>query len=73
MVARLGGDENAFTSADYTAYFQSVAVEHLEDVMRLEADRMANLVLTDEVVLPERDVILEERRQRTDNDAGRAA
>jgi len=69
-VARYGGDENAFTSSDYTAYFQSVAVERLEDVMRLEADRMANLVLTDKEVLPERDVILEERRQRTDNEPG---
>jgi zinc protease len=69
-VARFGGDENAFTSSDYTAYFQSVAAEHLEDVMRLEADRMANLVLTDKEVLPERDVILEERRQRIDNEPG---
>ncbi|MFM9842113.1 MAG: M16 family metallopeptidase [Dongiaceae bacterium] len=69
-VARYGGDENAFTASDYTAYFQSVAVERLEDVMRLEADRMANLVLTDKEVLPERDVILEERRQRTDNEPG---
>jgi zinc protease len=69
-VARYGGDENAFTTEDYTAYFQSVAVEHLEDVMRLEADRMANLVLTDKEVLPERDVILEERRQRIDNEPG---
>jgi zinc protease len=67
-VARYGGDENAFTTSDYTAYFQSVAVEHLEDVMRLEADRMSNLVLTDKEVLPERDVILEERRMRTDNE-----
>jgi len=70
MVARLGGNENAFTAEDYTAYFQSVAVEHLEEMMKLEADRMANLVLTDDVVLPERDVILEERRQRIDNDPG---
>ena len=69
-VARYGGDENAFTASDYTAYFQSVAVERLADVMRLEADRMANLVLTDKEVLPERDVILEERRQRTDNEPG---
>ncbi|MGE0120512.1 MAG: M16 family metallopeptidase [Dongiaceae bacterium] len=69
-IARLGGSENAFTSQDFTAYFQSVAVEHLEEMMRLEADRMVNLVLTDEVVLPERDVILEERRQRVDNDPG---
>ncbi|HZF35942.1 MAG TPA: pitrilysin family protein [Candidatus Angelobacter sp.] len=70
MVARLGGNENAFTTEDYTAYFQSVAVEHLEEMMKLEADRMVNLVLTDDVVLPERDVILEERRQRVDNDPG---
>src|SRR5215813_12750674 len=70
IVARLGGNENAFTTADYTAYFQSVAVEHLEEMMKLEADRMVNLVLTDDVVLPERDVILEERRQRIDNDPG---
>ena len=69
-IARLGGNENAFTAQDYTAYFQTVAVEHLEMMMRFEADRMANLVLTDEQVLPERDVILEERRQRTDNDPG---
>ena len=68
LVARVGGNENAFTAQDYTAYFQTVAVEHLELVMRLEADRMANLVLDDSKVLPERDVILEERRQRTDND-----
>src|SRR5262245_30391519 len=70
IVARLGGNENAFTTEDYTAYFQSVAVEHLEEMMKLEADRMANLVLTDDVVMPERDVILEERRQRIDNDPG---
>src|SRR5882724_8845751 len=70
MVARLGGNENAFTTEDYTAYFQSVAVKHLETMMKLEADRMVNLVLTDDVVLPERDVILEERRQRVDNDPG---
>jgi zinc protease len=69
-VARLGGNENAFTAQDYTAYFQTVAAEHLETMMRFEADRMANLVLTDEQVLPERQVILEERRQRVDNDPG---
>jgi len=69
-VARIGGDENAFTSYDYTAFFQSVAVQRLEDVMRLEADRMVNLVLTDKEVLPERNVILEERRQRIDNEPG---
>lgn len=69
-VARVGGNENAFTTQDYTAYFQTVSVENLELVMRLEADRMANLQLDDSKVLPERDVILEERRQRIDNDPG---
>ncbi|HVV95097.1 MAG TPA: pitrilysin family protein [Hyphomicrobiales bacterium] len=67
-VAALGGQENAFTSYDYTAYFQRVPKEALKTVMRFEADRMVNLVLSDEVVNPERDVVLEERRMRTDSD-----
>lgn len=66
-VAEIGGEENAFTSTDYTAYYQKVSPQALEMVMRYEADRMENLVLTDENVLPERDVILEERRQRIDS------
>ncbi len=70
IIARNGGQENAFTSQDYTAYFQTVARDRLEIVMRYEADRMVNLVLTDDVVLPERDVILEERRSRVDNSPG---
>lgn len=69
-VARNGGQDNAFTSFDYTAYFQRVARDRLELVMQMESDRMANLVLSDEVVLPERDVILEERSSRIDNDPG---
>jgi zinc protease len=68
LVAELGGQENAFTSYDYTAYFQRIGKEHLGTLMAFEADRMSNLVLTDEVVAPERDVVLEERRMRTDND-----
>ncbi|MDQ0511049.1 M16 family metallopeptidase [Ancylobacter amanitiformis] len=68
VVGKLGGQENAFTSQDYTAYFQRVAKPSLGTVMAFEADRMTGLVLTDEVVLPERDVVLEERRMRTDND-----
>jgi len=68
MVARIGGQENAFTSTDYTGYYQRVSRDQLPRLMTLEADRMTGLVLTDEVVLPERDVILEERNQRTDND-----
>ncbi|MFQ5958640.1 MAG: M16 family metallopeptidase [Alphaproteobacteria bacterium] len=67
-VARNGGNENAFTGQDYTGYFQKVAKDRLELVMRLEADRMVNLTLSDEVTLPERDVLLEERRSRTDNE-----
>jgi len=70
LVAELGGQENAFTSYDYTAYFQRIGKEHLATVMGFEADRMTNLVLSDEVVAPERDVVLEERRMRTDNDPG---
>jgi zinc protease len=68
IVARNGGQDNAFTTQDYTGYFQKVARDKLELVMKLEADRMRNLVLTDAVVLPERDVVLEERRSRTDNE-----
>ncbi|MCK6449486.1 MAG: insulinase family protein [Alphaproteobacteria bacterium] len=67
IVARNGGQDNAFTSYDYTGYFQNVAKDRLELVMKLEADRMANLVLTDAEVDPERKVILEERRQTLDN------
>ncbi len=70
QVARLGGQENAFTSTDYTSYFQRVAKPHLETVMGFEADRMTGLKLSDAVVLPERDVVLEERRMRTDNNPG---
>ena len=70
IIARHGGRDNAFTTQDYTAYFQTVARDKLELVMRLEADRMRNLVLTDKEVLPERDVVLEERRSRTDNNPG---
>jgi len=66
-VSEVGGVENAFTTADSTAYFQTVAKEQLGMVMGFEADRMQGLQLTDPVVLPERDVILEERRMRTDN------
>lgn len=66
-VARNGGDDNAFTSWDYTAYFERIARDRLELVMRMEADRMRNLRFTDETFLAERDVIVEERRQRVDN------
>lgn len=67
IVARMGGRDNAFTSSDYTAYYQNVASDRLEAVMKLEADRMRNLTLDDQNVVTERAVVLEERRSRTDN------
>ncbi len=70
VVATIGGQENAFTSSDYTGYFQRVPTDQLKTVMEFEADRMTGLVLTDEVVLPERDVILEEQNQRVANNPG---
>ncbi len=69
-ITEIGGEENAFTSSDYTAYFQRVAKEHLGEMMAMEADRMTGLVLSDAVVNPERDVVLEERRTRIENDPG---
>jgi len=67
-IARNGGRDNAFTTQDYTAYHETIARDRLDLVMRLEADRMTGLVLDDKVVLPERDVVLEERRMRIDNE-----
>jgi zinc protease len=66
-LAEIGGQENAFTTADYTAYFQRIAKEYLPTVMEFEADRMTGLVLTDANVLPERDVVLEEFNMRVGN------
>ncbi|MBY8916783.1 insulinase family protein [Nitratireductor sp. L1-7-SE] len=66
-IAAVGGSENAFTSYDYTAYYQQIAPSELPDMMRFEADRMRNLVLSEENIETERQVVLEERRQRTDN------
>ena len=66
-VQRVGGNENAFTSADYTGYFQRVPREQLGKMMEFEADRMTGLVLKDENVLPERDVVLEEFNMRVAN------
>ncbi|RMH48411.1 MAG: insulinase family protein [Alphaproteobacteria bacterium] len=68
IIAANGGEDNAFTSRDQTAYFQRIAADRLEMVMRMEADRMRDLVLTEAVVAPERDVILEERNTRVEND-----
>ncbi|MEW5423090.1 M16 family metallopeptidase [Amorphus sp. 3PC139-8] len=66
-VTALGGQENAFTSQDYTAYFQQIAKDHLGRMMTLEADRMANLALEPDEVARELDVVQEERRMRIDN------
>jgi zinc protease len=66
-VLRAGGNENAFTSTDYTGYFQRVPSEQLPKMMEFEADRMTGLVLKDENVLPERDVVLEEFNMRVAN------
>jgi zinc protease len=66
-VVRVGGNENAFTTADYTAFYQSVPRDKLALMMDFEADRMTGLVLKDENVLPERDVVLEEYNMRVAN------
>src|SRR5277367_3370697 len=63
-VAAIGGQENAFTTSDYTGFFQRVPRERLKDMMALEADRITNLVLTDDVVKPELNVVLEEQNMR---------
>lgn len=70
IVEANGGSGNAFTSWDYTAYFQRVAADRLDLMMQMEADRMEGLTLSPEDVSTEREVILEERNQRTDNDPG---
>ncbi|WP_052245496.1 M16 family metallopeptidase [Halocynthiibacter namhaensis] len=69
-VAANGGSDNAFTSWDYTAYHQRVAADRLGLMMQMEADRMRNLKITEADMLVERDVVLEERNQRTDSDPG---
>jgi zinc protease len=68
IVQAQGGNDNAFTSWDYTAYFQRVAADRLDLVMKLEADRMRDLRLAEDDVITERAVILEERTTRTDSD-----
>ena len=67
-VARNGGEDNAFTTEDYTAFYEQIAKDRLSLMMRLDADRMINLDLSDANVRTERDVVLEERRMRIDND-----
>src|ERR1700677_876134 len=66
-VAAIGGQENAFTTSDYTGFFQRVPREHLKEMMAFEADRITGLVLTNEVVRPELNVVLEEQNMRVAN------
>ena len=70
QLATIGGQENAFTTYDYTGYFQRTAREHLGTLMEFEADRMTGLILDDATVAAERNVILEERNQRIENEPG---
>ena len=73
VVQRNGGQLNAFTSYDYTAYYERVAKDRLELMMTMEADRMGDLIINDDPEGPfisERDVVKEERRQRLDNNPG---
>ena len=70
VVAENGGSDNAFTSKDFTAYFQRVAADRLDLMMQMEADRMVNLDLSEEDILTEREVIIEERNQRVENSPG---
>lgn len=68
IIARHGGRENAFTSRDYTGYYQMLAADRLPIAFELEADRMRNLVITDEEFKQEVKVVMEERRLRTEDD-----
>ncbi len=68
MISQTGGRDNAFTTEDVTVFHETVPKDRLEMVMRLEADRMTELQISDSVLRPEREVILEERRTRIDND-----
>jgi len=70
IVEANGGSDNAFAAQDYTGYFQRVAADRLDLMMRYEADRMTGLVIDEEAARTERDVILEERNQRVENDPG---
>lgn len=67
IIAAAGGRENAFTSRDYTVYFQQLEKSHLALSMKLEADRMANLNMSDKEFAKEIQVVMEERRWRTDD------
>src|SRR3972149_5264663 len=64
----LRGTDNAFTSQDYTAYFETLAGDQVDLALELEADRMTGLAVSDDEFALERDVVKEERRQRTEDD-----
>ncbi len=70
IISKLGGQDNAFTGQDVTAYHQRIAKEQLPTLMDMEADRMTHLRLTDDEVATERQVIIEERRSRIENNPG---
>ena len=72
-VSSNGGSDNAFTSHDYTAYYQRIAADRLPLMMEMESNRMENLMLTEDDIATERNVILEERNQRTENNPGALA
>jgi zinc protease len=69
-IDKRGGTDNAYTTQDVTVFHQEIAKEHLGLIMKMEADRMVNLRLIDKIVLPERDVIIQERGERIDNEPG---
>jgi zinc protease len=72
LVERNGGQNNAFTSQDVTSYYVNLAAERLDLVLELEADRMQNLQIDPKIVTAEREVVIEERRTRTEDDPGGA-
>jgi zinc protease len=70
LVERNGGQDNAFTSQDVTSYYVNIAADRLDLVLELEADRMQNLLLDPTIIESERQVVIEERRTRTEDDPG---
>src|SRR5262245_48298263 len=70
LVEENGGQDNAFTSQDVTSYYVDIAADKLDLVIDLEADRMQNLLLDPKEIASEREVIIEERRTRTEDDPG---
>lgn len=68
IVKKMGGNDNAFTTQDYTAYFQNISSKNLRKVMEMEADRMRGILLPEDEFESEQRVVLEERRQNIEND-----